>query len=227
MSKHDASDQPSAIEVSAHHEEDVAADRVDLFVDVEGSSLFTGRAALSKAREVHQLVNELALVGIPEDQIFIESVRATTTSGIFSKSSSARYSLRVHCRSIERLGDVLGAIASQKNVSMNQMDWGYDESPTASARRLGACAAIAKEKARAIADALGVRLGAPYRICEVVPRAEPGPPSAIMPSFAGVARARASMSQDDLGLSVSHHRKIVTRISASFRVVSETDGTGA
>jgi hypothetical protein len=50
---------------------------------------------LTKARDVHQLVDELAQVGIPEDQVFIESVQAMTTSGLLSKSSSARYSLRV------------------------------------------------------------------------------------------------------------------------------------
>jgi len=83
------------IEVVANIEEDVAADGVDIQVSVDGSSLFTGRAALSKAREVHQLVEALAQVGVPENQIFVEGIRATTTSGIFSKSSSAHYSLRV------------------------------------------------------------------------------------------------------------------------------------
>jgi hypothetical protein len=49
-------ERPDLIEVRAESEEDEAADKVDLYVDVEGSSLFTGRMALSKAREVHGLV---------------------------------------------------------------------------------------------------------------------------------------------------------------------------
>jgi uncharacterized protein YggE len=224
MSERDTQNGPDQIEVTAVHEEDVSADRVDLFVDVEGSSLFTGRAALTQAREVHQLVDGLAQVGIPEDRVFIESVRATTTSGIFSKSSSARYSLRIHCRGLERLGDVLGAITAQKNVSMTRMDWGYDESPAVSARRLGVCAAIAKQKAQAIADALGVRLLGPYRVCEVVPRTEPVEAHFAEPVFGGIARAR--MTQEDLGLMVSHHRKVTTRLSAAFRVRAGGDTTG-
>jgi len=54
------------IDVFAEHEEDVAADKVDLFVEVEGSSLFTGRAALAKAREVHSLVESLGQVSEPK-----------------------------------------------------------------------------------------------------------------------------------------------------------------
>jgi uncharacterized protein YggE len=206
------------IEVFAEYEEDVAAKSVDLFVDVEGSSLVTGRAALNKAREVHQLVESLAAVGVAEEQIFVEDIHAKATSGIFSKGSSASYRLRIHCHSLERLGDVLGAITSQQNVSLGHMEWGYDETVAASARRLASCAGIAMEKAQAVAEALGVRLGAPHRMGEVPPKlAEPATLAPAM--FAGVSRARA-MSQEDLGLSVSHHRKVVTRLSASFRVLA-------
>jgi uncharacterized protein YggE len=218
MTGQDTRERPDLIEVRAEHEEDEAADKVDLYVDVEGSSLFTGRAALSKAREVHALVESLGQVGIAEDQIFVERISATTTSGIFSKSSSAHYSLRVRCRNLEKLGDVLGAITSQKNVTMGRMEWGFDESPAAGAQRLARCAAIAKQKAQAVAEALGVRLGAPHRASEVVPggaEAHAYPPAAGA-VFAGVARA--SVSQADLGLAVTHHRKVTTRLSAAFRI---------
>ncbi len=218
MADQEAREPADLIEVRAELEEDEAADKVDLYVSVEGSSLFTGRAALSKAREVHALVESLGQVGIAEDQIFVEGIAASTQSGIFSKSSSARYSLRVRCRNLERLGDVLGAITGQKNVTMGRMEWGFDESPAASAQRLARCAAIASQKAQAVAAALGVRLGPPHRASEVVPgdagaRAYPAP-AAI--AFAGVARA--SMRQEDLGLSVTHHRQVTTRLSAAFRI---------
>jgi uncharacterized protein YggE len=218
MTEQDCHEQPDLIEVRAEHEEDEAADKVDLYVDVEGSSLFTGRAALSKAREVHALVESLAQVGIAEDQIFVERISATTTSGIFSKSSSAHYSLRVRCRNLEKLGDVLGAITSQKNVTMGRTEWGFDESPAASARRLARCAAIAKQKAQAVAEALGVRLGAPHRTSEVVPASEEPQPHPFTGAPVLMSVARASMSQEDLGLAVTHHRKVTTRLSAAFRI---------
>jgi uncharacterized protein YggE len=209
---------PDLIEVRAEYEEDEPADKVDLYMDVEGSSPSTGRAALSKAREVHGLVESLGQVGIAEDLIFVERISASAQSGIFSKSSSARYSLRVRCRNLEKLGDILGAVTSQKNVTMGRIEWGFDEGSAASARRLARCAAIAKQKAQAVAEALGVRLGAPHRAGEVVPggaevHTYPAPGGV---AFAGVARAR--MSQEDLGLAVTHYRKVTTRLSAAFRI---------
>lgn len=208
--------QGDLIEVQAEVEDDEAADKVDLYVDVEGSSLFTGRAALSKAREVHALVESLGQAGIAEEQIFVESIAASAQSGIFSKSSSARYSLRVRCENLERLGDVLGAVTGQKNVTMGRMEWGFDESPAASAQRLARCAAVARQKAEAVAEVLGVRLGAPHRVCEVAPgpaRAHgyPAPAAAVLAS-----RARASMRQEDLGLPITHHRQVTTRLAAAF-----------
>jgi uncharacterized protein YggE len=221
MSEQTGTSEVDVIEVFAEHEDDVAAESVDLFVDVDGASLVTGRAALNKAREVHQLVESLAVAGVAEDQIFVESIQASTTSGMFSKSSSARYSLRIACRNLERLGDVLGAITSQKNVRLGNMEWGYDESPAASARRLAACAGIAMLKARAVAEALGVRLGPAHQAREVTPKLpEPVPFGAAPGGFARAARASV-MSQEDLGLSVSHHKKVVTRLLASFRVLAQ------
>ncbi len=223
MTEREAQQPVDLIEVSAELEEDEAADKVDLYVDVEGSSLFTGRAALRQAREVHALVESLGQVGVAEDQIFVEGISASTQSGIFSKSSSAHYRLRVRCRNLERLGDVLGAITGQKNVTMGRMEWGFDEGAAAGARRLARCAAMARQKAEAVAAALGVRLGPPHRACEVAPRevaAQPYPATAAV-AFAGVARA--SMRQEDLGLPVTHHRQVTTRLSAAFRI--ERDAT--
>jgi hypothetical protein len=46
----DAQSPPDVVVITARHEESVAADRVELLVAVQGSSLVTGRAALKKAK---------------------------------------------------------------------------------------------------------------------------------------------------------------------------------
>ncbi len=48
-----------AITVQETQTHEVAADRADLFVTVEGASLLSGAEALKKAREVAQLVSDL------------------------------------------------------------------------------------------------------------------------------------------------------------------------
>lgn len=68
--------KPDVIVIAASHEEDVLAGSADVWVSVHGSSLFTGRAALRKAKEVSELVTALQQAGFPEEDISLASVRA-------------------------------------------------------------------------------------------------------------------------------------------------------
>src|SRR5688500_9261685 len=77
---------------------DVEADRSDLFLQVRGSSLIFGNAALSRAREVAQLVTDLKGIGVPEGDIRLLDVQAEVHKGL---NSAATYSLRVHCSSLD------------------------------------------------------------------------------------------------------------------------------
>jgi len=43
---------PDVLTIGVEHQEDLSADRAELLLTVQGSSLVTGRAALTKAREV-------------------------------------------------------------------------------------------------------------------------------------------------------------------------------
>ena len=54
----DAQSPPDVVVITARHEESVAAERAELLVTVQGSSLVTGRAALKKAKEVSALVEK-------------------------------------------------------------------------------------------------------------------------------------------------------------------------
>ena len=51
--------KPDLITVEASHEVEVEATAADLHIIIKGLSLFTGNSALSKAREVSLLVNDL------------------------------------------------------------------------------------------------------------------------------------------------------------------------
>src|SRR5687768_6317369 len=101
---------PDVIVITAKHEESISAERAVLFVTVQGTSVFTGRAALKKASEVRGLVEALESCGISESDIGLEGVRAQVSSGILGKYSSATYRLRLQCNQLDVLPDVLGAI---------------------------------------------------------------------------------------------------------------------
>jgi uncharacterized protein YggE len=212
---------PDVIEVVVTHEEELAASHAFLQVSVKGSSLVTGDAALSKAREVSALVAALAAQGVPQADIRVENIQAEVSSGLLTKSSSATYTLRVRCDKLEGLADVLGAITSQKNATLNAIDWGYPEDDARRTGWLVACAEVANVRARAIAEALGVKLLGVHRFGEPVVEGFAQVPGALggagYPKSAGLLRARG-MTSEDLGLAIAHMKQIEVRVTVQYRV---------
>jgi hypothetical protein len=76
-----ADSRPDLLRVVITHEDELAASHADLQVKVRGSSLVTGNAALTKAREVAALVQALAGVGVPEASIRVEDIAVQVESG--------------------------------------------------------------------------------------------------------------------------------------------------
>lgn len=204
--------QPDVIVIAASHQEDVLADSADVLVTVHGSSLVTGRAALRKAKEVSELVAALQVVGFPQEDISLEGVRAHVSSGVLVKSSAAHYRLRLRCRDLERLPDVLGAVTSAKNASLDNLEWHYPDAPGQHIQWLESCIAQANVKAQAAAKALGVRLAGVHRLSEEL-LAVPGAAASPYGGRDGLARARI-----ELGFELSHRKSQGLRVTVEYRV---------
>jgi uncharacterized protein YggE len=203
--------------VTAKHEEDVSAERAELVVTVEGSSLVTGRAALTKAKEVSKLVEELQRAGVNDSDIGLEGVHAQVSSGILGKSSSATYRLRVRCANLELLPDVLGAVTAAKNARLDEIVWRYPESAEQQAKWLQACVAQTNIKATAAATALGARITGVHRLVEQrleAPVPVPETLGAAVEAFA--ARPRAASIQ--MGFDLTHQKRAGLRVSVEYRV---------
>lgn len=197
--------------VTAKHEEEIAADKAEILVSVEGSSLVTGRAALQKAKEVSRLVEELAKVGVGEPEL--ESVRAEVSSGLLSKSSSANYRLRVKIDELALLPEALGAITSTKNVRLEALVWRYPESVEKQAGWLKAALADANLKARAMAEALGTKISGIHK-CSEQPFAESAPQAAY---YGGESKMRRSVATD-LGFELGHKKRAGVSVTVEYRV---------
>lgn len=209
---------PDVLVISAKHEEDVAADRAVLFVTVQGTSLVTGRAALSKAREVKSLVDALAGAGVAEGDIGLEGVNAHVTSGLLGKSSSASYRLRVQVTELDALPEVLGAITSAKNAQLDRLVWRYPESAEQQAHWLALCIAHANTKAAAAAAALGVRLVGVHRLTEqLLGDADSGVFPASQVAYTAPALAMRSATPD-MGFDLSHHKRGGMAVCVEYRV---------
>jgi uncharacterized protein YggE len=115
------------LRISETAEADIAAVAARLYLAISGQNFIYGNAALEKCDEVKNLVTALGRSGIDSTSIEVKSVRVSTESGLFTKSSRGKYDLTVQVDDTTKLADVLGIISSAKNVSLDRLQWQFDE----------------------------------------------------------------------------------------------------
>ncbi|HZM25130.1 MAG TPA: SIMPL domain-containing protein [Anaerolineales bacterium] len=209
--------KPDTIKVSAMHREEIYANHANLFVIVKGSSVFSGNEAMKKAKEVNQLVEALTNFGLSPDAVQLQGVRIETASGTLLKSSSAIYHLKIHNEKLDQLPGLLDIIASQKNATLERIEWKY---PEESARERGLDAAItqAKSKANKVAATLGVRLLGVYDFIENAYDEERPVP---MPMQAMMMKSRAAEMAADapsLDMDIQHSKTIHVNLEIWYRI---------
>jgi len=207
--------KPDTIKISALHREEIFASHANLFVTVKGSSVVNGNEAMKKAKEVNQLVEALTSFGLSPEAVQLQGVRIETASGVLLKSSSAIYRLKIRCEKLDQLADLLDITASQKNATLERIEWKY---PEESARERGLESAITKGKAKAekIAAAMGVKLLGIYDFIENAYDEEMPVPfqaqTMMMKSRAEVA------DEPSLGMDIQHSKTIHVNLEIWYRV---------
>ena len=208
--------KPDTIEIQASQREEIQATHADMFVSIKGSSLVSGDAALKKAREVNQLVDELSQAGLPGEAIHLLSIYAESSSGAVLKSSSATYRLRIRCEKLEQFAELLAVITAQKNASLERVEWKYpDESVQAEA--LEKAIQKAALKAQKTAAALGVKLLGIYAFNEEITDQEPASSQGLLMAQ-GRSRAMGVVAQPDLGMDIQHSKTVEVRVNLEYRV---------
>ena len=208
--------KPDTIKISASHREEIFADRADLFVNVRGSSLVSGDQARKKAKEVNQLVEALEQAGLKEEAVHLQGVHIETSSGTLLKSSSATYRLKVQCEKLDQLAELLDIIASQKNATLERIQWKYPEE-IARERAMENALGKAKTKAEKIAGSLGVKLLGVYDFIENQYDEEMPFPQFAMQAAPKAARSMAA-SEPSLGMDIQHSKTITVGVDIWYRV---------
>ena len=209
--------KPDTIKISTSHREEISASQADLFVTVKGSSVVSGNQALKKAKEVSQLVEALTSFGLSPEAIHLQGVHIETSSGALLKSSSATYRLKVGCEKLEQIPDLLGILASQKNVTFENIDWKYNE---AAAHELALEQAIkkAKRKAQKTASQLNIAIAGIYGFTEFMDGGQ------VEMGYAPQAlRAKSAGAPLDLGMDIHHTKTIEVHVEIEYRVTMLED----
>ena len=219
--------KPDTIKVTAFHREEISATRADLHVAVKGSSVVSGDTALKKAKEVNQLVEALTSLGVKEEAVKLQGVHVETSSGVLVKSSSASYRLKIRCEKLEQFAEMLDVIASQKNASLDRVEWKYDDD---AARERGLNLAIenARQKAQVIADSFGVKLLGVRDFVETVTDQEAPIWQSLLPQPAAKARGVGMLAADppSLGVDIQHNKTIQVNVEVWYRISEFTSGQG-
>lgn len=212
-------DKPNTVTIVAKAEREIKATRARMHVVIKGQSLFSGRAVLRKAREVRELVAALSAVGIDEGQIEVEEIQASVKAGVITQSSNVAYYLCVAVDSLDLLVDALAAVTGQKDATLTRVEWLYDQTDQTYEGLLREALATAKKRAALICHELNHRnLG----IHALRDRTEAG--SEILGTLGDsqYSRAsRASLTNDDLGLEISHSKTLEVQLLVEFNVAPE------
>lgn len=207
--------KPDTIKISASHKEEIFADRADLFVSVKGSSLISGDEAMKKAKEVSQLVEALTSFGLGPEAVHLQGVHIETASGALLKSSSAIYRLKIKCKKLDQLAELLDIIASQKNATLERIQWKYPEE-IAREQAMEIALGKAKVKAEKVASSLNVKLLGVYDFIENVYDEE-----MPFPQFAAQAapmRMAKGVPEPSLGMDIQHSKTIHVSVDIWYRV---------
>lgn len=208
--------KPDTIKITASHKEEIYATHADLHVTVKGSSIVSGVEAMKKAKEVTLLLEALTRLGIKEEAFLLQGVQIEGTSGVLLKSSSAAYRLKIRCDDLNQLAEMLDVISSQKNATLERVEWKYDEEE-ARERGLNVALGKAKDKAQKVAASLNVKLLGVYDFIENIYDQEA--PALMYQSQAQmVKRSSAAMPEQSLGMDIQHIKTIHINVDIWYRV---------
>lgn len=211
-------EQPDTITIETDDVVEIYANRVDIYVTIKGKSLFTGQEAFNKAKEVREFVENLKNYGLQEEDILIQSVRAEVSTGVIGKQSSAEYSLRIKCRKLDELADILGIITTQQNTNLGQLIWRYDDAEDQRSKLLEMCIAKSKIKAEKVATSLGVELLGVHEFYEQTGDNEARALHQPVAASGGAAIRSRAVTKEVLGLSVSHSKRVSLKLTIKYRV---------
>lgn len=160
-------DPLDSITVTVSRHEEICADKADIYISVAGSAFITGSTALTKSKEVAQLMSELYSGGlIKASDVTLRGAQADSRNGFLGRGTLTTYLLKIHCPTLDSVADVLAIVTSQRSVTLDHLAWRFPDYKILEEKWLGSCLDNAKEKAAKIASSLGVKLLAVHSLSE-------------------------------------------------------------
>ena len=209
------------LRVTATETTEVEAVRAKLHVRIEGETFVLGNAALTRSREVAELVSRLKSLGLTDDDAQVSGVQAKINQGVMTKASRAVFRLAFTVRDLGKIPDLLGAITGVKHAELEWLEWVFEDEAV-SLELAGRAMKKALEKATAMAAAVHHEITGIRAVSD----------SSKMPEAAGLSfdagdwinqeRARVSReSRVDVGTEFKAAREVSATVTVDF-VIAKT-----
>jgi len=193
-----------------------------LDIIVEGESIFFGNEALSKSKEILELINKLDSIGYSKDKITLESISIKTNTGKILKSSSATFNLLLNEIPMDLIPKLLGVVSIQKNIEITEINYEYGNLEIEKSQLLKEGSVKAKRQAEEICESLGVTLLGVYSMTQKWSNPFT---DAISQNFSGggfieMSKSRSVQPQELEGMNftTNHKSKLYLTLKLDFRV---------
>ncbi len=185
-----------------------------LEVTIEGEASFSGNESFRKAKEVATFVDALKQTDYDEAHVSLENVVIKTSTGVLTKSSSARFELKLDKIPLKQLSSVLSVVARQKNISINSVDYDFGALEKEKSELMEQACLAAKEEGLRVCSFYGVELLGIYSMA----------PSWSLPDMQSYEMTRSSFGKSRRsemeGLDIIENKKdeLLLALRMEFRV---------
>jgi uncharacterized protein DUF541 len=199
---------------------EIEAARAFVMINVASEKIIFGNAAIAASEDLKSVITKVMAVS-EEVEVETDSVSVATNSGIFSKNSTANYTVRLTVNDLNTLGAILGICSEGKKLSVRSVTWDYDEDEA----KLGLIKSAVR-KAKKKADEMMAEIGytvAGIRSCsdsyqtpnigEIIINRQN-----TLADEIGVDRARSAMRSVDFGTQFKSKKQISATCTIEFLV---------
>lgn len=202
---------------------DILPTSASVHITLTGDKFFSGSAAFSKAEELRKLAEALESRGIPKTALSLSGATVDVSSGVFTKSSSVTYRVRVLVEDPELLASVLDVVSEAKKALLTRLDWNYDDHGAEERQLLRTAGERAALKARVLAESVGGKLGALHSVREERSADAPREVAYGVAPAAMRMRASGSIAEELGGLELAPKRQVTVRVAVAYLIEPSAD----
>lgn len=114
------------LRVSESEQSEIEATRAFVFINVTSEKLLFGNAAVTASEDLKSTIERIKKID-NSIEVDTEAVSVATNAGLFSKNSSANYTVKLTLTNLTVLGDILGICSEGNKTKVRSINWDYDE----------------------------------------------------------------------------------------------------